>query len=112
MTIIVCAPPVYLHRRITHYPTCQRRRRFSGREQLWYGTTWTCLGCGDSWTDGERHPRPFRRGWRAEAVAAARRDWEQAGRFDRAAHRAWVEEQLGQLDTPAVEPAATSGGES
>lgn len=56
-------------RMVRHCPTCDKRRRFTGMEQLYYGPTWTCCGCGDSWSDGEQLPRPFARSWRAEAVA-------------------------------------------
>lgn len=44
----------------------------------WYGPTLTCLGCGDAWTDGELHERPFQRGWRANSIAKAQRDWRSA----------------------------------
>lgn len=60
-------------------PTCKTRRKMWGSFQEWYGTTWTCLTCGDEWADGERAERPFRRGWRAENIAAARRQAERAG---------------------------------
>lgn len=32
----------------------------------------TCLGCGDMWTDGEMHDRPFARGWRQENIKDAK----------------------------------------
>jgi hypothetical protein len=41
--------------------------------QEWYGTTWTCAGCGDSWQDVERLERPFKPGWRRESIERARR---------------------------------------
>lgn len=47
-------------------PTCERPRRMLGQFQEWYGTTWTCCGCGEQWTDGEMHGRPFCPGWRKE----------------------------------------------
>ena len=37
----------------------------------WYGWSDTCLGCGDSWQDGEMHDRPFARGWRKASIASA-----------------------------------------
>jgi hypothetical protein len=45
-------------------PTCERMRRMLANFQDWYGWTLTCAGCGEMWTDGEMHPRPFARGWR------------------------------------------------
>lgn len=93
MTVILCAPDQFILRRIRHCPTCKRRRRFSGRDALWYGTTWACCGCGDRWTDGERHERPFRRGWRRESIAQARADWA-VGSGDRAAFQAWLTAQI------------------
>lgn len=95
MTVTICSPPQYLIRRIAHCPTCKTRRRFIGADALWYGTTWTCCRCGDSWADGERMERPFARGWRAEATRRARASWEEAGTYDRAAHNAWLGAQLG-----------------
>ncbi|MFI7073628.1 hypothetical protein [Micromonospora sediminicola] len=88
-------PDEFLPRRIVFCPVEQRRRRMAGRDAAWYGATWTCCGCGDSWTDGEMHPRPFKRAWRKEAVAAAKRMWLEAAGFNPAEHTAWVREQLG-----------------
>lgn len=65
-------------RRIMACPTEGRRRRFYGWFQHWYGWTWTCLGCGDSWADGERGYRPFKRGWRKEAISRAVAAWNAA----------------------------------
>lgn len=60
-------------RRILLCPTEGRRRRmvqvFGG---AWYSDEITCLGCGDSWCDGERGERPFTPGWRARAIAEAK----------------------------------------
>lgn len=55
-------------------PTCKKRRAFLRvtPTSLWYGPCDTCLTCGDSWSEGERRPRPFARGWRANAVAKAK----------------------------------------
>ena len=63
-------------RRIQFCPTEGKRRRFYVRFQHWYGAAWYCLGCGDRWQDGERGERPFMRGWRAEAIARAKRGWD------------------------------------
>jgi hypothetical protein len=43
----------------------------------WYGTLWSCMACGDSWSDGERLERPFSRGWRAEKIAYLKKRVEQ-----------------------------------
>lgn len=93
--VIVCAPPTFPLRRIAHCPTCKRRRRFAGLDAPWYGVTWACCGCGDSWTDGEMHPRPFKPRWRAQAIARARQVWQDAGTHTKADRRAWLDEQIG-----------------
>jgi hypothetical protein len=76
-TFTVCGPPQGIVRRsVQHCPTCQRRRRFVVRwGGAWHGSSVTCCACGDSWADGERYPRPFRRGWRKDATARARAAW-------------------------------------
>jgi hypothetical protein len=94
LAVVVCAPDTYLLRRILRCPTCRTKRRFVGKDAPWYGPRWTCCGCGDSFGDGERLQRPARRGWRKQAVAEAKRLWGEAGPFDRAAHRAWLEAQM------------------
>lgn len=53
-------------------PTCKKRRRFYSWFQEWYGWNSTCTGCGDVWTDGEQHDRPFERGWRKENIKQAK----------------------------------------
>lgn len=79
-------------RRIAFCSTENKRRRFYTRSQAWYGTTWTCLSCGDSWQDGERGYRPFMRGWRVKAIARARERWAATPTGNRkAAFRAWIE---------------------
>ena len=59
--------------RIVDCPTCERPRRMLGQYQEWYGTTLTCAGCGDQWSDGERHDRPFAPGWRRKSIERARK---------------------------------------
>ena len=54
-------------------PVCDRPRRMLGWHVEWYGTTWTCAGCGDKWSDGERLERPFSPGWRRQNIEQARR---------------------------------------
>ena len=58
---------------VNQCPTCERPRRMLGQFQEWYGTTWTCAGCGDSWQDGERMERPFCPGWRRKSIEYARK---------------------------------------
>jgi hypothetical protein len=53
-------------------PTCARPRRMLAEFQDGYGWTVTCAGCGDMWTDGEMHGRPFAPGWRRERIKRAR----------------------------------------
>jgi hypothetical protein len=91
----VCAPAAYLSRHIRYCHTCKQRRRFAGRDTPWYGCTLTCCACGDSWTQGERHQRPFRRGWRKDAIARARRTWAEAAAFTTIDHIEWVKESVG-----------------
>lgn len=86
----VYRPQEWLGRTTQDCPTCNTRRRFVVRLYEWYDTIWTCCGCGDSWSAGERMRRPFRRGWRAEATARARSDWNAATRL-RDAVRAHVD---------------------
>lgn len=57
---------------LNYCPTCERPRRMLGQFQEWYGTTWTCCGCGDRWTDNEPHDRPFCPGWRRANIERAR----------------------------------------
>ena len=44
-------------------PFCEKRAFMVGSHEAWYGTDWTCLGCGNRWCDGERMPRPFEPKW-------------------------------------------------
>lgn len=114
MTLVcVTSPPSINIRRVTYCPTCQQRRRFTGFDQLWYGPTWTCLGCGDSWAGGERLPRPFRPRWRTEARRAAAARWGTAVRNSGPEHTAWLHTQLAVYETRTVEdvqlPAEVAG---
>ena len=74
----VCVPRSVTIRTVRQCPTCQQRRRMVGSATVWYNTIWTCCGCGDKWEDGERLPRPFTRGWRAESAERASREWMEA----------------------------------
>jgi hypothetical protein len=103
--VVICQASGFPIRRIMRCPTCKKRRRFSGRAYVWYGPTVTCCGCGDSWSDGERNDRPFRRNWRASAIAAAKELWAEAGRYTKEDQDRWFKEQAGY-----VEPVAVAGG--
>lgn len=93
--VVICRPPSFPIRRILDCPTCKRRRRMAGRDGgPYYGPTLTCLGCGDAWTCGEMHERPFRRAWRAKEIAAAKRAWDEAGRYSRAEYERWLAAEL------------------
>lgn len=72
MTYIhVLAPAVERFCQLNECPTCERPRRMLGEHAEWYGTTWTCAGCGDQWVDGERLERPFAPGWRKRSIDRA-----------------------------------------
>ena len=45
----------------------------------WHGSDLICCNCGDSWGEEGRYERPFERGWRKRASAAAKRLWLRAG---------------------------------
>jgi hypothetical protein len=64
---------------LNHCPVCERPRRMLGQFAEWYGTTWTCCGCGDEWQDGEMLERPFAPGWRKRNVEHARRKLAEIG---------------------------------
>lgn len=74
----VCSSPATLTRRIRYCPICERRRRFVFASFEWYSSIAYCCGCGDAWGEDGRMARPFRRGWREEAIASAKRLWEKA----------------------------------
>lgn len=93
--VIICSPLRFPLRRRRKCPTCDRVTRFSDYAYVWYSTTWTCVRCGDSWTDGERHERPFKRGWRLEATARAQQVWVEAGSYTDADFQAWFEARHG-----------------
>lgn len=90
--VIVCRAVSAAIRRVLLCPTCAQRRRMAGHLALWYGATLTCLGCGDTWTDGEMHPLPFKPRWREENIAAAREAWASA--VSRAEERSWFRAEL------------------
>jgi hypothetical protein len=59
---------------------------------LFFGPDLTCLGCGERWSDEGQYPRPFRRGWREEAMATARQAWRMALPVEQ--YRAFTQAQL------------------
>lgn len=67
------APPVTTFCGVNYCWTCERPRRMLGEFAEWYGTTWTCCGCGDRFMDGERGERPFEPGWRKRSIERARK---------------------------------------
>lgn len=99
MNVIICRPSGFPIRRMLHCPTCKQRRRFAGRDYTWYGPTITCCGCGDSWSNGERHDRPRRRGWRAVEIAAAKELWDEAGQYTKAEREQWFKDEMGYRET-------------
>lgn len=90
-TPIVCRPSSFPIRRVLGCPTEGRRRRMAGRDHgPYYGPTLTCLGCGDSWSCGERLERPFRRAWRKDEISKAKQAWDEAGRYTAGEYADWL----------------------
>jgi hypothetical protein len=71
---------VQKHRRTC--PTCKKRTTFLHLGQAWYGTSATCMECGDSWSEEGRAERPFMPKWRERSIASAKRIWKQYGPVD------------------------------
>ena len=93
---IVCTTGVReIVRKVRECPTCKRRRRMVVVYgwSIWYAPTVTCCGCGDSWADGERLPRPCKRSWRAEATARAKQLWQHAFRMSDEERAAWYRQE-------------------
>ncbi len=81
MSVIVCGGTYVHRRRILRCPgACKghRRRVVQAEGSPWYGPTFTCCSCGDSWSSDGIYPRPFKRGWRKEAITRARDVWRTA----------------------------------
>lgn len=79
----ICRPSTVTLRAVRVCPCCHERHRQVGSVAVWYDTTWTCLGCGDSYYGDSYYPegimpRPFARGWRERERAEARRRWDEA----------------------------------
>ncbi len=94
-SVAFCRPATLPVRRVQHCPTCGSVQDMAGILQLWYGVTVTCLGCGDTWTDGHMCERPFRRAWRDKSKTAAQKAWDAADGWSEAAESAWITEQIG-----------------
>ena len=75
MSVTICRPTTFLARRVETCPNCECRRRFVVSMTVWYPSIWTCCACGDAYSEGGRMERPFARGWRQEAIAAAKAKW-------------------------------------
>lgn len=92
----ICGGYVEVIRRIVACPTEGRRRRMVVvvPDSPYYAGTLTCCGCGDSWSEGFRMERPFRRGWRKDAKARARHHWDNPYRMTDAERRAWLADWL------------------
>lgn len=78
--IVVCSPGgVYIRDHWSSPDGCsdQARRIIHEPNSPYYGPTFYCE-CGDSYTDGFRDRRPFRRGWRTEAQKRFEQRWETA----------------------------------
>lgn len=74
MSIVhIYAPATTTECAVIDCPVCQRPRRMLAQHAEWYGYTITCAGCGDKWSDGEMHDRPFERGWRRQSIEYARK---------------------------------------
>lgn len=79
MSITICRPDNrFLRKEIRYCPMDMCRTEMAVRYEPYYGITMYCCRCGDAWTDGELHERPFQRGWRDRAVRDHRRLWDQA----------------------------------
>ena len=77
--VIVCGPdPGNYRKRYRRCETCECITEMVALYELWYGTSWFCCRCGDSWCSEGRYERPFARGWRRRAVAAHRKLWDRA----------------------------------
>lgn len=92
--VVLCRPDTLWVRTVRCCPVCGQRRRLVGFDQLWYGITWTCLGCGDMWCGEELLERPFKPRWRQENIARASKRWDAAVRLDSQEHRRWLRPQV------------------
>lgn len=75
-TLTVCGPPPGIHERGTS-PHCKGQRAVYTWGGAYYGHTGYCE-CGDAWSDGYLHERPFERGWRKKAHRRFEEMWSTA----------------------------------
>jgi hypothetical protein len=68
----------FLRKEVRYCPMDMCKTEMAVRYEAYYGVTAMCCKCGDAWTDGELHERPFARGWRKQAVKEHRRVWDRA----------------------------------
>lgn len=66
---------------VGHCPDCNRRSRFIGFFQDWFGWRSTCLRCGRSWDGGEWLQLDFVRGSRRKSIESAKRRWRSLARI-------------------------------
>lgn len=80
MTVIHISYPDdrFLRRRIAWCPFEQRNQEMVVRFEEWYAPTVYCCGCGDTFGEDGRDPRPWRRNWRRDAVRRYRKLWDRA----------------------------------
>lgn len=94
VTGALCVPGVLeIARHVWPCPVCKRRRRHVVifDTSPWYAPRVMCCGCGDSWTEGELHERPFLPGWRKEATAKAKQYWADAFSLTDEQRREWFD---------------------
>ena len=76
MSLHICAPePDIVLIQWNPCSTCERKSPMVLAHYPWYGADWTCLRCGERWTDGERCERPFAPAWRKKNIEAAKKLW-------------------------------------
>lgn len=55
--------------------TCEKKTWFTCWHYEWYGSSKTCLRCGENFADNQRCERPFAPGWRKRSIQDAKRLW-------------------------------------
>jgi hypothetical protein len=68
----------FLKKRYVRCPVCECTTEMAVRYEAWYGASYYCCRCGDSWCDGEMYGRPLARYWRRDAVQKHRKLWDRA----------------------------------
>lgn len=72
-------------------PTCNKNSFMLGHHAMWYGTDWTCLGCGERFNEDGIVERPFMRGWRKKSIESAM--WIIASDLDYL-YELWLEKEM------------------